>query len=86
MKTDPAKKLTAVTLSDTTVYDGARGFHVNGSGTLVIEPAEPWDAATAPGGTVTLVVTGGAYYPYSARRFLATGSDASATLGIVAVK
>lgn len=85
MKTDPAKRVLAVTLSDTTVYNGVRGFHANGDGTLVIEPAEAWDD-TAAVSTVSLVVKGGAYYPYSARRFLATGSDASATLGIRAVK
>jgi hypothetical protein len=83
---DPASRLQSVTLSDTTVYDGVRGFHVGGDGTLVVEPAEPWDGATAPGGTVSLAVKGGSFYPYRVRRFLSTGSTASATLLIVALR
>jgi hypothetical protein len=44
-----------------------------------------WDNATPPGGTVALTVVAGSYYPYEVRRFLATGSTASGTLGIQAL-
>lgn len=82
---ETAQRMTAVTLSDATVYDRCIGFHVNGAGTLVVEPVKAWNDATPPGGTVSLVVTAGAYYPYEIRRFLASGSDPSATLGITAL-
>lgn len=82
---ETARRTKAVTLSDTTVYDRCVGFHVNGDGTLVIEAVKPWDDTTPPGGTVSLAVKGGGYYPYEVRRFLSTGSTASATLGITAL-
>lgn len=82
---ETARRMTAVTLSDTTVYDRCVGFHANGAGTLVVEPVKSWDDATPPGGTVSLVVVSGSFYPYEVRRFLATGSTASATLGIQAL-
>lgn len=79
-----AHSISLVTLSDTVEYkmlDGSgqtttesgltypRGFHCNGDVTLVIEPA-----GNASGHTVTLTCSGGAYYPYSVKKFMATGS------------
>lgn len=83
--TTPASRMIAVTLNNDTVYSGVRGFHVNGSGTLVVEPTEPW----TPGGslaTVSLTVLGGQWYPYRVRRFLASGSSDTAVLGIRAFR
>ena len=83
---ETGRRAKAVTLSDTTVYDGVMGFHVTGDGTLVAEFVKPWDDATPPGGTVALAVKAGCYYPYEIIRFLSTGSTASATLGVVALR
>lgn len=69
---DPVWGMSAVTLSDTTVWDGVRGFHVNTGGTLRIEP--DGINGQGQGSTVDLVLTAGQYYPYRVRRFYSTGA------------
>lgn len=75
----------AITLSDSTVYTDVRGFHTNADGTLVLEMAAPWDEGGALE-TAAYIIKAGVYYPYKVRRFLSTGSTASATLLIKAFR
>lgn len=49
--------------------DYCRGFHCNGDLTLVIE-----GAGSISGQKLTFTCAAGMYYPYSVKKFLATGS------------
>lgn len=68
--TSPAGSAQAVTASDSTTYDDARGVYVGVTGDLAVE--------FEGGETVTLVgIAAGMIHPIRAKKILATGTDAT---------
>lgn len=67
----PARRIVAITPSNTVDIEQTRGLHINTAGDIKIQPAGPECPA------VTITVVAGILYPYEVTRVYATGTTAT---------